>query len=101
MQQEQKPTNKALSKIKPNHLTRVLSDDHKRSIDNILRGFLSFTNLSNREYRHKSKMIMILRDEKRGRYNKGNIMKNGKSYLLKEYFKYVFLRIRTITEFHI
>ena len=71
-----------------------------RSIDNILRGFLSFTNLSNSEYRHKSKMIMLLRDEKSG-IKSGNIMKNGKSYLVKEYFKYLFLRIRTITEFHI
>ena len=70
MQQEQKPTNKALSKIKPKYLTRVLSDDYKRSIDNIPRGFLSVTNLSNREYRHKSKMIMLLRDEKSGRYKK-------------------------------
>ena len=70
-----------------------------RSIDNILRGFHSFTNLSDSEYRHKSKMIMLLRDEKSG-IKSGNIMKNGKSYLVKEYFKYVFLRIRTITEFH-
>ena len=38
-------------------MTRVLSDDHKRSIDNILRIFLSFSDLSTREYRHKSKMI--------------------------------------------
>ena len=100
MQQEQKPANKALSTIKPNNLTRVLSYDHRRSIDNILRGFHSFTNLSDSEYRHKSKMIMLLRDEKSG-IKSGNIMKNGKSYLVKEYFKYVFLRIRTITAFHI
>ena len=43
------------SSTKP--LNRVFSEDHKRSIDNILRIFLSFSNLSTREYLHKSKMI--------------------------------------------
>jgi hypothetical protein len=44
-----------------------------RSIDNSLRGFHSFTNLSSSEYRHKSKMIMLLRDEKSG-IKSGNII---------------------------
>ena len=56
-------------------------------------------------------MIMLVRDEKSG-IKSGNIMKNENSCahlptiktsqtsVKKEYFKYFFLRIRTITEFH-
>ena len=87
-------------------MTRVLSDDHKRSIDNILRIFLSFSNLSTREYLHKRKMIMLVRDEniwykKWEHYEEWKLIPTIKTSVLKEYFKYVFLRIRTFTEFHI
>ena len=87
-------------------LTRVLSDDHKRSIDNILHIFLSFSDLSTREYRHKSKMIYACKRRenwyrKWEHYEEWKIILITKTSVMKEYFKYVFLRMRTCTEFHI
>ena len=87
-------------------MTRVLSDDHKRSIDNILHIFLSFSDLSTREYRHKSKMIYACKRREnwyrnREHYEEWKIILITKTSVMKEYFKYVFPRMRTGTEFHI
>ena len=87
-------------------MTRVLSDDHKRSIDNILHISLSFSDLSTRKYRHKSKMIYACKRRenwyiKWEHYEELKIILIIKTSVMRENFKYVFLRIRTFTEFHI
>jgi len=65
--------------------------------------------VSTREYRHKSKMIYACK-KREGWYKKWEhyeewklipTIKTSKSSVMKEYFKYVFPRLRTFTEFHI
>jgi hypothetical protein len=64
--------------------------------------------VSTREYRHKSKMIYACK-KREGWYKKWEhyeewklipTIKTSKSSVMKEYFKYVFPRLRTFTEFH-
>ena len=65
--------------------------------------------VSTREYRHKSKMIYACK-KREGWYKKWEhyeewklipTIKTSKTSIMREYFKYVFPRLRTFTEFHI
>jgi hypothetical protein len=65
--------------------------------------------VSTREYRHKSKMIYACK-KRENWYKKWEhyaewkpipTIKTSKTIVMKEYFKYVFPRMRTFTEFHI
>jgi len=65
--------------------------------------------VSTREYRHKSKMIYACK-KREGWYKKWEhyeewklipTIKTSKTCVMREYFKYVFPRLRTFTEFHI
>jgi hypothetical protein len=65
--------------------------------------------VSTREYRHKSKMISACKKRENWykrweHYDEWKLIptiKTSKSRVMREYFKYVFPRLRTFTEFHI
>jgi len=65
--------------------------------------------VSTREYRHKSKMISACKKRENWykrweHYDEWKLIptiKTSKSSVMREYFKYVFPRLRTFTEFHI
>lgn len=65
--------------------------------------------VSTREYRHKSKMISACKKRENWykrweHYDEWKLIptiKTSKSMVMREYFKYVFPRLRTFTEFHI
>jgi transposase len=64
--------------------------------------------ITTREYRHKSKMIYACKKrenwyKKWGHYEEWKLIptiKTSKTIVMKEYFKYVFPRMQTFTEFH-
>ena len=104
MQQKCKSWTKALSKVQPNHWIvcfQMITRD--RSIIFFASSF-PFLIYPPENIFIKVKWFMLVRDEnilyqKWEHYEEWMLIPNIKPSVMKEYFKYVFLRIRTFTEF--